>query len=70
MTLDEAFDAHPVSAARALAEMASHSMQAVIQDGELFALCEFSRGDHPERICAQWERVNLDTRSILEWLGY
>lgn len=70
MTYDEAMEGHSVSPGYALAELSSHGILAQMQDGRLMALDESTHRDWPNRLLCEWVELPLDSKAILEWLGY
>lgn len=73
MNLEDAMTGVRVSQVEALRELRSHQVEALIQDGELFVLDEAfggGDGDEPGTWARTWVRCEMNSRSILEFLGY
>lgn len=73
MNLEDAMHGHPVSAKEALSELRAHQVEALIQDGELMVLDEASSYDaetETHQWARTWVRCEMNSRSILNFLGY
>jgi hypothetical protein len=67
MDLDEALEGHVVTMKEARRELTRHGVESEDRDGKLWVRDEASMEGE---LVVTWVRLPLNSRSILEWLGY